>query len=74
VVTVDKPLPAWGKNKPTFNEATRPLGVGKDVKERQSRVPATLKEAGAKPRLTPPYVPDLKPKAYSEDSQTVRGL
>jgi hypothetical protein len=65
---VDMPLLAWGKNKPIFNKATRPLRVGKDVREKRSRVLATPKEVRAKPWLTPPCILGLRPKAYSRDS------
>jgi hypothetical protein len=70
VLTVDMPLPAWGKNKPrTFNKATRSLGISKDIRERWSRVLATLEEVRAKPRLTPPNVLGLKPSGVNNLSR-----
>jgi hypothetical protein len=45
-----------------------PLRVGKDIRERWSRIPVTPKEARAKPRLTPPYVRGFRPKACTRGS------
>ena len=42
VVTVDMPLSAWDEIKPACNKVTRPLEVSKDIREKWSRVPATL--------------------------------
>jgi hypothetical protein len=41
VVTMDMPLPTWGKNKLANNRATRPLEVSKDAKEKWSQVTVT---------------------------------
>ena len=34
VVTVDMPIPAWGKTRPAYYKATRPLKVIKDAREK----------------------------------------
>ena len=49
VVTVDMPLPAWGKTKPAYHKVARPLGVSKDAREKWSQVPMTPLEVKAKP-------------------------
>ena len=68
VVMVDMHLSAWGETKPTFNKVARPLVVGKDIRGNGVGDPMTLKRVRAKPRLTPPHVPSLRPKASSENS------
>ena len=62
------PLPTWGETKPAFNKATRPLEVGKDVREKWSWVLVIMKDVRAKPQLTPAYILGLRPKASSRDS------
>ena len=38
MVTVDMPLPMWGKTKHACNKATRPLEVGNDAREKWCQV------------------------------------
>ena len=46
MVMVDMPLPTWGKNKPTYDKATRPLEVGKDArKEKMDLGPRDLERS-----------------------------
>ena len=41
VVTVDMPLPVWGRTKTAYNKASRHLEVSKDIREEWCRVPVT---------------------------------
>ena len=56
VVMVDKPLPAWGEIECAYNQASRPLWVEKDAREKRSEAHAALMRIMAKPRLPPPRV------------------
>jgi hypothetical protein len=74
VVTVDMPLPAWGETKPAYNKATRPLGVGKDAREKVELGPCDPERGqGPSPNQLCPRDSGLRPMACSRDSQTIRG-